>query len=69
MKSKSFRLLLLLLLYIIGVLALLGTYILLQINEQHFYEMKNLRHDVIKSMICILFPMLYPLYLVLKKNK
>jgi len=65
--SKYYRLFLLLIVYIIGVLALIGVFLMSKINHHESFELNKI---ITKSMIVGIPPMLYPLYLVLfKKDK
>ena len=56
-------------LYIVGVFAFFGVFAFIKIAEIGSYNADNLTHDIYKSLICGIFPLIYPIYKYIKYKK
>ena len=54
---------------IVGVFAFLGLFTFLGITKAGYYDTDNLTHDFFRSLICGIFPLIYPIYKYIKYRK
>lgn len=66
--KTNVRILLLVILYVIGTLAFLGGFILVELSKSGSYSSDMVTRDLIKSAIVSLISLGYPIYFVLKNR-
>lgn len=65
---KKYYLLFVILLYLIGSLALLGAFVIIEIKNTGVYSREMLSNDLVSAMICAIFPMIYPVFKYVKNK-